>query len=62
MRRGWSGKLGAAGLYVSATPSENTVDFYRRRGCRITPDADPELLAPEPEDIHFECRRVRSQT
>jgi len=50
--------LGAAGLYVSATPSENTVDFYRRRGCRVTPDPDPELLALEPEDIHFECRRL----
>jgi predicted N-acetyltransferase YhbS len=51
-------KLGAAGLYVSATPSENTVDFYRRRGCRVTTDPDPELLALEPEDIHFECRRL----
>jgi GNAT superfamily N-acetyltransferase len=54
--------LGAAGLYVSATPSENTVDFYRRRGCRVTPDADPELLALEPEDIHLECRRAGSHT
>ncbi len=51
-------RLGAAGLYVSATPSENTVDFYRRRGCRVTADADPDLLALEPEDIHFECRRL----
>jgi predicted N-acetyltransferase YhbS len=53
-------ELGAAGLYVSATPSENTVDFYRRRGCRATLDSDPELLALEPDDIHFECRRARS--
>ena len=52
-----NGRLGAMGLYVSATTSENTVDFYRRRGCRVTPDADPKLLALEPEDIHFECRR-----
>jgi predicted N-acetyltransferase YhbS len=50
-------EFGAAGLYVSATPSENTVDFYRRRGCRVTPDPDPELLALEPKDIHLECRR-----
>jgi len=50
-------ELGAAGLYVSATPSENTVDFYRRRGCQVALDPDPELLAEEPEDIHFECRR-----
>jgi GNAT superfamily N-acetyltransferase len=48
--------LGAAGLYVSATPSENTIDFYRRRGCQVTPLPDPELLALEPEDIHLECR------
>lgn len=52
-------QLGAAGLYVSATPSENTVDFYRRRGCRVTHDPDPELLALEPDDIHFECRPSR---
>jgi predicted N-acetyltransferase YhbS len=51
-------QLGAAGLYVSATPSENTVDFYRRRGCRVTADPDPELLALEPEDVHLECRRL----
>ena len=51
-------ELGAAGLYVSATPSENTVDFYRRRGCRVTLHPDPELLALEPEDVHFECWRV----
>jgi predicted N-acetyltransferase YhbS len=50
--------LGAAGLYVSATPSENTVDFYRRRGCLVTPVPNPELLALEPEDVHFECRRL----
>ena len=59
-------ELGAAGLYVSATPSENTIDFYRRCGCRVTPDPDPELLALEPDDIHFECRsspgsRARNQ-
>jgi predicted N-acetyltransferase YhbS len=55
-------KLGAAGLYVSATPSEHTVDFYRRRGCRVTPDRDPELLSLEPEDIHLECRRLGTRT
>jgi predicted N-acetyltransferase YhbS len=49
-------ELGAGGLYVSATPSENTVDFYQRRGCRVTAEPDPDLFALEPEDIHFECR------
>jgi predicted N-acetyltransferase YhbS len=49
--------FGAAGLYISATPSEHTIDFYRRRGCRVTPLPDPELLALEPNDIHLECRK-----
>ena len=48
--------LGAAGLYVSATPSESTVGFYLHRGCTVTAEPDPELFALEPEDIHFECR------
>lgn len=46
--------LGAAKLYVSATPSRNTVDFYRHLGCRVAAEVDPELWALEPEDIHLE--------
>ena len=46
---------GARGLYISATPSQNTIDFYLRLGCVVTADPDPELLALEPEDIHLEC-------
>jgi predicted N-acetyltransferase YhbS len=46
---------GALGLYISATPSQNTVDFYLRLGCLVTADPDPELFALEPEDIHLEC-------
>ena len=46
---------GARGLYISATPSEHTVNFYLRLGCRITLTADPDLFALEPEDIHLEC-------
>jgi predicted N-acetyltransferase YhbS len=46
--------LGARRLYISATPSENTVDFYRRRGARVTDDVDAALFALEPEDIHLE--------
>ncbi|MCL4299704.1 MAG: GNAT family N-acetyltransferase [Anaerolineae bacterium] len=45
----------ARGLYISATPSENTVNFYRRLGCRVIAEPDPELFALEPEDIHLEC-------
>jgi N-acetylglutamate synthase-like GNAT family acetyltransferase len=46
--------LGARRLYVSATPSESTVGFYLRRGCRVTDDVDAELFELEPEDIHLE--------
>jgi GNAT superfamily N-acetyltransferase len=49
-------RLGAAGLYISATPTENTVNFYRARGATLVTEPDPELLALEPEDIHLECR------
>lgn len=43
----------ADALYVSATESRNTVDFYRRHGCRLLARPDPELLAQEPHDIHL---------
>ena len=46
---------GAKGLYVSATPSENTVHFYQGRGC-VLAEPDPVLFEHEPEDIHFEWR------
>jgi predicted N-acetyltransferase YhbS len=47
-------ELGARRLYVSATPSENTVRFYLRRGCRVTDEVDAALFELEPEDIHLE--------
>jgi predicted N-acetyltransferase YhbS len=46
---------GAKGLYISATPSENTINFYLHLGCVRTQHPDPELFALEPEDIHLEC-------
>jgi predicted N-acetyltransferase YhbS len=46
-------EAGANALYVSATPTENTVDFYLNRGCILAPEPDPRLLAAEPEDIHL---------
>lgn len=48
-------EAGASALYVSATPTENTVDFYLRRGCLLATHPDPGLLAAEPEDIHLVC-------
>lgn len=47
--------LGAAELYISATPTENTVNFYRRRGCTVAQTPDPELFAAEPDDIPLRC-------
>ncbi len=46
---------GAKRLYISATPSENTVNFYLRLGCAVARELDPDLFKLEPEDIHFEC-------
>ncbi len=46
--------LGAKKLYISATPSENTVDYYMRLGCMLATEIDPDLFALEPEDIHLE--------
>jgi predicted N-acetyltransferase YhbS len=46
--------LGARKLYVSSTPSENTVGFYLRRGCILAREIDSELFELEPADIHLE--------
>lgn len=47
---------GANGLYISATPSRNTLQFYFGRGCVVTATPEPELFAREPDDIHLEYR------
>ena len=46
---------GAKRLYISASPSENTVNFYLRLGCAVAAEPDRELFDLEPEDIHLEC-------
>ena len=40
-------------VVISATPTENTVDFYLRRGCVLDPSPDPSALAAEPDDVHL---------
>ena len=45
---------GAKSMYVSATPSKNTVDFYIRLGCVLAAPLDQILYQEEPEDIHLE--------
>ena len=47
-------KRGAKSLYISATPSEHTINFYLHRGCKVLSEPDPELFELEPEDIHLE--------
>ncbi|UCE44472.1 MAG: GNAT family N-acetyltransferase [Candidatus Bathyarchaeota archaeon] len=49
-------ELGARKLYISATPSRNTIDFYMHMGCRLTSELNPELYRLEPEDIHLELK------
>lgn len=45
---------GHTALVVSATPSQNTVRFYRARGFAPMAEPIPELLAREPEDVHMQ--------
>jgi GNAT superfamily N-acetyltransferase len=47
---------GSTSLVVSATPSLNTVRFYRGRGFEPMEEPLPELLALEPEDVHMAKR------
>jgi predicted N-acetyltransferase YhbS len=46
---------GARQMYISATPSQNTVDFYLGLGAAVTKHPDPDLFALEPEDVHLQC-------
>jgi len=48
--------LGADGVYVSATPSQSAVEFYRSIGFTCVAEPLPELYAQEPEDIHMVLR------
>jgi predicted N-acetyltransferase YhbS len=47
---------GAKRLYISATPSEHTIDFYLGLGCQVTAEPDAALWALEPDDIHLEYK------
>ena len=47
---------GATRLYVSATPTRGTVDFYMSCGFEPLATPDPELFALEPDDIHLDMR------
>jgi GNAT superfamily N-acetyltransferase len=43
----------AGRIVISATRTENTIDFYLARGCMVDPSPDPAAVAAEPEDIHL---------
>lgn len=47
-------ELGAKKLYISATPSKNTVDFYMHLGCKLASEINTDLYQLEPYDIHLE--------
>jgi predicted N-acetyltransferase YhbS len=47
-------ELGAKSLYISATPSKNTIGFYLHMGCKLVSKVNPELYMLEPKDIHLE--------
>jgi GNAT superfamily N-acetyltransferase len=44
---------GSKSVYVSATPSESAVGFYRSLGFDLVEEPLPELYELEPEDIHM---------
>jgi len=47
-------RFGASKLYISATPTKGTVDFYLKNGAVLVKEIDQELFKMEPEDIHLE--------
>jgi GNAT superfamily N-acetyltransferase len=47
---------GAERLYVSATQTRGTVEFYLAQGFEVLATPDPRLFALEPDDIHMELR------
>ncbi len=53
-------KRNAKAMYVSATPSKNTVHFYQRLGCKRADPVDEYLFKKEPEDIHLEIILVEN--
>lgn len=46
--------FGAKKLYISATPTKATVDFYKNEGAVIAKEIDSDLFRLEPLDIHLE--------
>ena len=49
----WVTALDTKKIYVSATPSESAIGFYKSEGFIPTEEPLPELYELEPEDIHM---------
>ena len=47
-------QFGATKLYISATSSKNTIDFYLKHRASLVEEIDEELFSMEPKDIHME--------
>jgi len=46
-------EMGATSIYVSASQTKTTVDFYMRRGFELAKVLNRELYEREPDDIHM---------
>lgn len=51
-----AGELGGEILYISATASKNTVDFYMSLGAELSDNIDPQIFAEKDDDIHLELK------
>ena len=49
-------KLGAEKIYISASNSRKTVDFYLSLGCELASEVDKRLYEMKEEDIHLELK------
>jgi hypothetical protein len=52
--------MGARRMYISTTPSKNTVNFYLSLGCTVTLEPDPKLrrLNPRTSTSNVMSRRL----
>lgn len=46
-------KANAKGLYISACPAEETINFYLAMGCRVTDKPIEKFAAEEPNDVQM---------
>ena len=54
--RDYAKSLGAEALYASCCSSEETVNFYKAMGFRLSEHPIPSCAEAEPFDIQMECR------